>query len=131
MTGRYFAAPHMAPAATGHMKMAELFLIECTLSRLAPVEPAAEICHDSAFIIHRPRGVTLAAEKRSKSLNVKCQRANAGPLASRHCSIIPIGHRPSPQSRGKASVRDDSRIMPRHQRAAVIQVLEVERISGG
>src|SRR5277367_5570201 len=107
----------MAWAATIRVKLAELTLVERILRKIAPMKPHAQLCHEFAFVLHRPRREALAAETCRKCLDVDCQRAYAGRLGPRRRAIIGIGHHSSPLSRGKSPVREDGRIMPSRQRS--------------
>src|ERR1700722_12028551 len=85
----------MAWAATIRVKLAELTLVERILRKIAPMKPHAQLCHEFAFVLHRPRRETLAAETCRKCLDVDCQRAYAGRLGPRRRAIIGIGHHSS------------------------------------
>jgi hypothetical protein len=102
LAGCHLAALHMALAATIRMKLVELTLVERILRKIAPIKPHAQLCHEFAFVVHRPRREALAAETGRKCLDVDCQRAYAGRLDPRRRAIIEIGHHSSPLSRGKS-----------------------------
>src|ERR1700722_6485723 len=92
----------MAWAATIRVKLAELTLVERILRKIAPMKPHAQLCHEFAFVSHRPRRESLAAETCRKCLDVDCQRANAGRLDRGHRATVKIDHHSSPLSRGKS-----------------------------
>ena len=102
---------------------------ERILRKIAPMKPHAQLCHEFAFVLHRPRREALPAETCRKCLDVDCQRAYAGRLGPRRRAIIGIGHHSSPLSRGKSPVREDGRIMPSRQRSTPIQTIEINRKS--
>src|SRR6202453_2249511 len=119
----------MAWAATIRVKLAELTLVERILRKIASMKPHAQLCHEFAFVLHRPRREALAAETCRKCLDVDCQRAYAGRLGPRRRAIIGIGHHSSPLSRGKSPVREDGRIMPSPQRSTSLKTIEINRKS--
>src|SRR5271163_3801316 len=92
----------MALATTICVKMIELTLVERILRKVAPIEPSTELCYEIAFVVHRLRRVSLAAETRCKCIDVGRQRANAGRLDRRHHATVRIDHHSSPLSRGKS-----------------------------
>jgi len=86
----------MALAATICVKMVELTLVKRILRKIAPMEPSTELCHEFAFVVHRLRRVSLAAETCRKCIDVARQRANAVQLDRRLRANVRIVHHPSP-----------------------------------
>src|SRR5260370_20323783 len=79
-----------AAAVAIREKALEPFLIKRVQRKPVPVEPAAEIRQEGTLLMHRLRSVTLAAKQCCKSIQVECQRANAGVLGSCRCLIVAI-----------------------------------------
>src|SRR5271166_779600 len=129
VAGCHFATPHVALATTICVKMVEQTLFKHILRKVAPIKPSTQLCHEFAFVVHRLRRISLAAETCRKCIDVGRQRANAGQLDRRHRATVGVDHHLSPLSRGKSSVAEDSRIMPSRQRSTSIQAFQIKRIS--
>src|SRR5271165_684772 len=75
--------PHVALATTICVKMVEQTLFKHILRKVAPIKPSTQLCHEFAFVVHRLRRISLAAETCRKCIDVGRQRANAGQLDRR------------------------------------------------
>src|SRR5271169_1942819 len=75
----------MAWAATIRVKLAELTLVERILRKIAPMKPHAQLCHEFAFVLHRPRREALAAETQMPRCGLPTGlRRTPWPTPSRH-----------------------------------------------
>jgi len=88
--GHRLDTPLFAAAAAIREKALEPFLIKSVQRKPVPVEPAAEILQEGTLLMHRLPSVTLTAEQCCKSIQMECQRANAGVLGSCRCVVVAI-----------------------------------------